>query len=675
MPWPTTASLPDSVKNAVPSEAGREIFRHAADVHIKAHPGDDQGAMTAGWSALKAAGYMKGADGLWHAMKPQLVKRYNKPSELPESVRKVMPQGAQDMYLEKYNEWWKDHAEDPHADTVAHVLALEYVKTRYYLKGKQWTRRESQLSHLLSSTLKIPHTIPFAVDLAIGSPGGFRRKWVDTCYEGEWDHAEFGKIKITEAMLRQMEQNYHAHVLGTDPPVDVNHMMNDPESWPAGSEAVGWVKGMRLQKHPTPIGVKGDQVQYEDLLHLWTLVEFDAETWDKIEKRRWRYASVSFDENYEDQRTGKRYGAVLAGLAITNTPFLSGLTPILASRAFLGKVELQVNEPATGGSMKELVDQVQSLAMKFDDLVAKFTAAGIQQARELSAMVLLIIDGKIPADAQSTPVAIADLKAIAPDWAAELEAAGTTTVNFLAPGPEVIAAALAALAAPPDAGLGNDPQPSDAGNDPQPKKRVESHTVEVHFTNPTTGKKEAKLMKTVDLDTLLAQRTAPYQKELIRARLDRLAQPNEKGYALPPVIVGMAAGIFARETGKPIQLTKGDDKVAAVMAETMDEAVIELCLALRDKGLVKLSEQASTKSGKPIDGAVIEKLGYGVHNIPSHVRNAIVAEFGESVTTDRDICVQQLFKELRKADEKGTTEDLMAEAERVVDASMPEKED
>lgn len=75
---------------------------------------------------------------------------YDGRSELPDSVRESLPPGAQDIYVEAFNDAW-DRYEDPEdrrgdasRDEAAHRVAWSAVK-RAYEKDEdgEWRRRDA----------------------------------------------------------------------------------------------------------------------------------------------------------------------------------------------------------------------------------------------------------------------------------------------------------------------------------------------------------------------------------------------------------------------------------------------------------------------------------------------------------------------------------------------------
>jgi cation transport regulator len=73
---------------------------------------------------------------------------YARRSELPESVRRHLPDHAQDIYKDAYNSAWKEYADasrrrgDESHEEVAHKVAWAAVR-KLYRKGDDgdWVRR------------------------------------------------------------------------------------------------------------------------------------------------------------------------------------------------------------------------------------------------------------------------------------------------------------------------------------------------------------------------------------------------------------------------------------------------------------------------------------------------------------------------------------------------------
>jgi len=75
---------------------------------------------------------------------------YKKISDLPDSVREHLPKHAQEIYLEAFNNAWKQYADpdkrrdDASREEVAHRVAWSAVKEKYEKKKNgNWARKSS----------------------------------------------------------------------------------------------------------------------------------------------------------------------------------------------------------------------------------------------------------------------------------------------------------------------------------------------------------------------------------------------------------------------------------------------------------------------------------------------------------------------------------------------------
>jgi hypothetical protein len=94
----------------------------------------------------------------------------------------------------------------------------------------------------------------------------------------------------------------------------------DPKQ-PGDGKAAGWLKRVELR-------AEGDE--------LWGEVEFTREAADLIENRAYRFVSPSFVKDYT-HKDGRKIGTTLLAAAITNHPFLEGMTALtLATPALAG---------------------------------------------------------------------------------------------------------------------------------------------------------------------------------------------------------------------------------------------------------------------------------------------------------------------------------------------------
>ena len=67
---------------------------------------------------------------------------YRTNEDLPSSVRDHLPEHAQDIYREAFNNAHEAHAGDPRQEEAAHRIAWAAVKRSYIKAGDEWVRRE-----------------------------------------------------------------------------------------------------------------------------------------------------------------------------------------------------------------------------------------------------------------------------------------------------------------------------------------------------------------------------------------------------------------------------------------------------------------------------------------------------------------------------------------------------
>jgi cation transport regulator len=90
--------------------------------------------------------------------RPHRPERFKEITELPDAVREVLPEKAQEVYREAYNRASEPSAVIPHAavehspDALAHKAAWQAVKKLYYRRGERWVlKRPSRPQNRLLS--------------------------------------------------------------------------------------------------------------------------------------------------------------------------------------------------------------------------------------------------------------------------------------------------------------------------------------------------------------------------------------------------------------------------------------------------------------------------------------------------------------------------------------------
>jgi cation transport regulator len=66
---------------------------------------------------------------------------YDSISELPDSVKGVLPKGAQEIYLGAFNGAWGEYSDADDREALAHKVAWAAVKKKYEKKDGRWGKR------------------------------------------------------------------------------------------------------------------------------------------------------------------------------------------------------------------------------------------------------------------------------------------------------------------------------------------------------------------------------------------------------------------------------------------------------------------------------------------------------------------------------------------------------
>lgn len=152
--------------------------------------------------------------------------------------------------------------------------------------------------------------------------GDAPRSWIQLAKTGAFHSTRYGQFSITRDDLAQMLHNFKnvTPAAPTELPIDYDHLSMDPKQ-PGDGKAAGWLKRVELR-------AEGDE--------LWGEVEFTREAADLIENRAYRFVSPSFVKDYT-HKDGRKIGTTLLAAAITNHPFLEGMTALtLATPALAG---------------------------------------------------------------------------------------------------------------------------------------------------------------------------------------------------------------------------------------------------------------------------------------------------------------------------------------------------
>lgn len=139
-------------------------------------------------------------------------------------------------------------------------------------------------------------------------------------------------FEVTDKMLAEMIQNFKTGIRGIVPALDYAH---DSEG-----KAAGWIKDLFLKD-----GERAGQKE------LWGKVEITPTAQKQLADKEWGYISSDFDDNYQDNETGKKHGAVLKGAALTNRPVIKGMDAV---------IQLSESSDAVSEKIKKLIAEGKS---------------------------------------------------------------------------------------------------------------------------------------------------------------------------------------------------------------------------------------------------------------------------------------------------------------------------
>jgi hypothetical protein len=161
--------------------------------------------------------------------------------------------------------------------------------------------------------------------------------WVHVATEGNYRGHAAGEFTLDRPVFEQLVKNFRAHPafkLGADGfgcedviAYDWRHASEQPPA-AGGAETIvvqaahGWARDLDIRT-----GTDGKA-------QLWALSMFLGEAKKLISEKRIKWTSVAIWPNAPDPVTGENVGWYLSSIALTNDPFIQGMTPIAASRYF-----------------------------------------------------------------------------------------------------------------------------------------------------------------------------------------------------------------------------------------------------------------------------------------------------------------------------------------------------
>lgn len=165
---------------------------------------------------------------------------------------------------------------------------------------------------------------------------------------GSWQHQEYGEVKITKKIIKDIVKNFEEDVRGIELAVDENHEENH--------KALAWFKELIVE---------------EDGNALFADVKLTAKGAALLNEGAYKYFSPEIIFHTVDEESGNFISNLLNGGAFTNRPFFKRMKPLMASED--ANTGVQSGSASTKGSayffsnsnpMKKLIELMAKLADK-----------------------------------------------------------------------------------------------------------------------------------------------------------------------------------------------------------------------------------------------------------------------------------------------------------------------
>lgn len=152
---------------------------------------------------------------------------------------------------------------------------------------------------------------------------------------GQYYHMYYGAFELNTAMFLAFIENFKANTYGIDLMIDYDHERRD---------AAAWFKDLYVS---------------EDQTELWAEVALTPDGKKSIDDKTFRYLSIDFASNHIDNETNMERGPVLYGAALTNRPFIKGMSPTTELNEFHGGTQMNLEELKKEN--KQLSDRIEQI--------------------------------------------------------------------------------------------------------------------------------------------------------------------------------------------------------------------------------------------------------------------------------------------------------------------------
>lgn len=177
--------------------------------------------------------------------------------------------------------------------------------------------------------------------------------WIQIFRPGKWNHPRYGELQFNDKIFNDFVTNFDNKVRKVDLAIDQEH---EPEKG-----ATAWIKQLANVKTP-------DAERKE--VGLWALVEWTKWGLQLVSDKVFRYLSGDFDYEWQDEESGKKFKNVLFGAALTNRPFIKGMSPINLSE-FKDELEKDENIRNSFQLAEDILKLKEGTVAKTDDELMK----------------------------------------------------------------------------------------------------------------------------------------------------------------------------------------------------------------------------------------------------------------------------------------------------------------
>lgn len=178
---------------------------------------------------------------------------------------------------------------------------------------------------------------------------------------GKWKHPVYGDLTITQDTFNQMLANFKSNVLGRPPFIRIGHDKGTAPTF-GYAPAEGWVTSLKQE---------GDVFFAE-------VEPTSKEAEENIRTKRYRFSSAEYNPNGIDRENGKKVGALLSAIALTNEPFLTRLpeATLLADTPDMFYLDFsEIKEDEKKMPDTEVKTLIQKLSESINNFIASFKPA------------------------------------------------------------------------------------------------------------------------------------------------------------------------------------------------------------------------------------------------------------------------------------------------------------